>query len=204
MAEHAKAGLSLGTRALIGLAAGLAAGAGLAATAQPALLALGSAVEVVGTLWIDAILMTILSLVVSKLIVSIAGHDDQRALGRSGWKAAARFLVLLSVTAVLTAAIMPAIFARLPMDPAATASLRAAGAVPSNGAAPPTAAQVVVSFVPTNAIRAAAAGLPLEARGLLLAVNPIPNAFRTVANVTGMLAATVLAGGEARSRAASP
>jgi Na+/H+-dicarboxylate symporter len=158
MAEQGKAGMTLGTRAVIGLAAGLAAGAGLAATAQPTLLTLGSAVEVVGTLWINAILMTILPLVVSKLVVSIAGHDDQRALGRSGWKAAALFLVLLSVTAVLTAAIMPAIFARLPMDPAATASLRAAGAVPSNGAAPPTAAQVVVSLVPTNAIRAAADG----------------------------------------------
>jgi Na+/H+-dicarboxylate symporter len=40
--------------------------------------------------------------------------------------------------------------------------------------------------------------------GLLLAVDPIPNAFRTVANVTGMLAVTVLAGREARPRASSP
>jgi Na+/H+-dicarboxylate symporter len=29
--------------------------------------------------------------------------------------------------------------------------------------------------------------------GVLLAVDPIPNAFRTVANVTGMLAVAVLA-----------
>jgi Na+/H+-dicarboxylate symporter len=31
--------------------------------------------------------------------------------------------------------------------------------------------------------------------GLLLAVDPIPNGFRTVANVTGMLAVSVLVDG---------
>ena len=41
-----------------------------------------------------------------------------------------------------------------------------------------------------------AAGLPPEAMGLLIAVDPIPNAFRTVANVTGMLAVTALANGK--------
>ena len=47
MAEHEKARLSLGTKAVIGLAAGLSAGAAIAALAQPTLHALGSAVEVV-------------------------------------------------------------------------------------------------------------------------------------------------------------
>jgi|GEM_PF-1818750 len=42
----------------------------------------------------------------------------------------------------------------------------------------------------------AAAGLPAEAIGILLAIDPLPNAFRTVANVTGMMAVTVLASGE--------
>jgi Na+/H+-dicarboxylate symporter len=51
----------------------------------------------------------------------------------------------------------------------------------------PSGAVVVVAPV------LAAAGLPLEAMGILLAVDPIPNAFRTVANVTGMMAVTVLA-----------
>ena len=158
MAEKRTAGLSLGNKALIGLAVGLAAGAAIAATAQPALLAIGSAVEVFGTLWINAILMCILPLVVSKLIVSIAGHDDQRALGQSGWKAAALFLGLLTVTAALTAAVMPTVFAWLPLDAAASATLRAAGGAPPTGSAPPTAAQVILSLVPANAMRAAADG----------------------------------------------
>ena len=55
-----------------------------------------------------------------------------------------------------------------------------------------------VGGVPSGAVVVAApvltaAGLPVEAIGLLLAVDPLPNAFRTVANVTGMLAVTVLA-----------
>jgi Na+/H+-dicarboxylate symporter len=53
----------------------------------------------------------------------------------------------------------------------------------------PSGAVVVVAPVLT------AAGLPLEAIGLLLAVDPLPNAFRTVANVTGMMAVTALVGG---------
>jgi Na+/H+-dicarboxylate symporter len=63
---------------------------------------------------------------------------------------------------------------------------------------------VVTSFavggVPSGAVVVvapvlAAAGLPAEAIGLLLAVDPLPNAFRTVANVTGMMAVTVMASG---------
>lgn len=42
----------------------------------------------------------------------------------------------------------------------------------------------------------AAAGLPPEAIGLLLAVDPLLNGFRTVANVTGMMAVTVMAAGK--------
>jgi proton glutamate symport protein len=67
----------------------------------------------------------------------------------------------------------------------------AIGAVPSGAA-------VVVAPVLT------AAGLPLEAMGLLLAVDPIPNAFRTVANVTGMLAVTTLSDGRRPPLGPSP
>ena len=69
--------------------------------------------------------MTIVPLVVSKLVVSIAGQDDARTVGRAGWRAGALFVGLLTVTGALTAAIMPSVFARLPIDPAASAALRA-------------------------------------------------------------------------------
>jgi len=158
MPERRSQRLSVGTQALIGLVVGLAAGAAISAAAHPMLLAIGATVEVFGTLWINAILMTILPLVVSKLIVSIAGQDDAKSVGRAGRQAAALFIGLLTVTGALTAAIMPSVFARLTIDPAASAALRSAASAPSSPVAAPTIAQWVISLVPTNAIRSAADG----------------------------------------------
>ena len=59
--------MHVGTKALVGLAAGLAAGLAIAVSGRPALAAVGPAADAIGTLWINAILMTILPLVVSKL-----------------------------------------------------------------------------------------------------------------------------------------
>ena len=147
--------MSAGTRAILGLATGLAAGAAVAASGQPTLLKIGSAVEVGGKLWINAILMTIVPLVVAKLVVSIAGQDASPSLGRAGWRAVALFVALLATTAAVTAAVMPAVFARLPIDAVASASRHAAAPVPS---APPSVVQSVLGLVPSNAIRAAADG----------------------------------------------
>lgn len=149
--------MSLGNRALVGLAAGLAIGAAIAAIAYPTALTIGWGVELAGSLWINAILMTIVPLIVSKLVVSVAGSGDPGALGRAGWRAGALFIVLLAVGAALTALAMPVLFARLPIDPAASASLRAGVFAPA-AAVPPTTAQWVLGLVPTNPIRAAADG----------------------------------------------
>jgi Na+/H+-dicarboxylate symporter len=74
------------------------------------------------------------------------------------------------------------------IDPAGAVAIVVASVATSFavGAVPSGAALVVAPVL-------VAAGLPVEAMGLLLAVDPIPNGFRTVANVTGMLAVTVLA-----------
>jgi proton glutamate symport protein len=156
MPEHPKARMSLGIKALIGLMIGLAVGAAVAALRYPALSAAGSAAELLGTLWINAILMTILPLVVSKLIVSIAGSGEPRVVGRVGWRAGALFVGLLTATAALAGVIMPPVFAWLSIDPVASATLRAAASAPAT--TPLTASQWVLGLVPTNAIRAAADG----------------------------------------------
>lgn len=151
--------LDIGLKALIGLAGGVAAGLAIAAAGWPILLGAGAAVEVAGTVWINAILMTILPLVVSKLFVCIAGGSDLRAVGQAGWRAAAWIVGLLAAAAAVAGLLMPAVFAGLPLDPAAAEALRA-GAVSKGAvaaaAAPLTLSQWVVSLVPTNAVRAAA------------------------------------------------
>jgi proton glutamate symport protein len=184
--------MSLGTRALIGLALGLAAGIAVAASGQPALAQAGAGADLVGSLWINAILMTILPLVVSKLVVSIAGQEDGRALGRAGWRVAGIYLVLLGTTAALAAAVMPAVFARLPIDAAASATLRASVPAAAASPSPVQAAQWLTSLVPSNAVRAAADGaiVPVLVFSIAFALgasripralrDPLVNLFRAV------------------------
>ena len=71
------------------------------------------------------------------------------------------------------------------------------------------ATSFAIGAVPSGAVLAVApvlmaAGLPAEAMGLLLAVDPIPNGFRTVANVTGMLAVAVLTDGRSKDDVVIP
>ena len=82
----------------------------------------------------------------------------------------------------------------IPIDPSRLVLVAITAVVTSFavGAVPSGAAVVVAPVL-------AAAGLPAEAIGLLLAVDPLPNAFRTVANVTGMMAVTVLTSDRART-----
>ena len=157
---------------MLGLVAGLGIGAAIAATGLSAG-PIAAAADVVGTLWINAILMTILPLVVSKLIVSIAGHEDGRTLGRAGRRAAVLIVGLQVATAVLAAAVMPPVFAWLPIDPATSATLRSAlPAAASHGTLLPMG-QWIVAFLPANVFRAAADGaiVPVLVFSLLFAME---------------------------------
>ncbi|MEO8034171.1 MAG: dicarboxylate/amino acid:cation symporter [Acidobacteriota bacterium] len=160
MSESSKR-LSLGAKGLIGLAAGLGFGAAIAATRNPVLLSAGNAVELAGKLWINAILMTIVPLVFSKLFVSVAATDDRRGLNRAGKRAALTFIALLVVTAVLAAVLMPLLFARLPIDAEASASLRTGVSTSAGERSKPS--EWIMAVVPTNAVKAAsdAAMVPL-------------------------------------------
>ncbi len=150
--------MSIGTRALVGLVAGLGAGAAVNRAGLPMLRDAGSVVEIAGTLWINAILMTILPLVAAKIVVSIAGQRDARAIGRSGRRAGVLFVGLLTAGALLSAAIMPLAFSGLTIDAGARASLRANTAIATTASSSPTALQSVLALVPTNAVKAAADG----------------------------------------------
>lgn len=156
--------MPLTTRILLALAAGLALGIAIAASGDASLLALPSFVEPVGTLWMSAILMTVIPLVVSSLIVGIIATTDAQIIGRLSWRALALFLLLLTASGGLTALFAPSVFAWLPIDPGTSAALREtlAGAAIEQ-VEPPTVGQWVRGLVPRNPIEAAAEGamLPL-------------------------------------------
>ncbi|MGH7627508.1 MAG: cation:dicarboxylate symporter family transporter, partial [Gemmatimonadaceae bacterium] len=118
--------MPLTLQVLIGLIAGLAAG--VVISLSPALHGVVPVVEPIGTLWINAIRMTVIPLVFSSLIVGVVAARDGRAIGRVGGRALITFLAILFAGAIFTALIAQPLLTLLPVSAATTESLRAAAA----------------------------------------------------------------------------
>jgi Na+/H+-dicarboxylate symporter len=150
-------------RASAGLILGLVVGVAISVSASPTLKAAASALEPIGTLWVNAIRMTVIPLVVSLLIATIANERDLGAVGRLGGRAVAIFTLLLTGVAIIGFVGGPPLFKFLHIDPAAAAALRATVPPSASKVELPTFTSWVVSLVPANPIKAAADGamLPL-------------------------------------------
>jgi proton glutamate symport protein len=160
--------VSLTTKVLIALIAGLALGIAISAAESPLLSRLVPIVEPLGTLWINAIRMTVIPLVVGSIIVGVTSAPDARTIGRIGGRALLLFLVSLLAASVFAALVAPPLLALIPLDPAAVESLRQSGASATDAASEsvkkiPTFAQWLTDLVPVNPVKAAADGamLPL-------------------------------------------
>lgn len=156
--------MSFGTRVVLGLVAGLAVGALLAASGNPSLAKIIPLLEPAGTLWLNALRMTIIPLIVAMLITGIASAAETAATGRIAARALIVFLVLLTAAAILGAILTPAVLAWWPVDPQAAAAFRA-GVSHDPAAIPnlPPLRDWIVDIVPSNPFKAAADGalLPL-------------------------------------------
>jgi Na+/H+-dicarboxylate symporter len=165
--------LSLTSRVLISLVLGLVAGIIVAASQSPTLLAIVRAIEPIGTIWVNAIRMTVLPLVFSLLITGVAFSADMRALRGIGKRTLASYVGLLLMNGLVGLFVVPLLFAPLHIDAATTASLRASAAsdMPAS-ATVPSVAEWLVSLVPTNPFKAAADGamLPLVVFALAFAL----------------------------------
>ncbi len=188
--------------ALVALVAGLAIGLAVSASGSERLTHVVGWIEPIGTIWVNAIRMTVIPLVVASLIVAVSGTAPA-TVGRLGTRALVVFVALLSVIAVIVAVVAPLIFSRLIVDPAAAQSIRAsAGAVQSPEV--PTFSTWLVALVPPNPFKAAADGaiLPLVvfALGFGLALGRLANGaqdtvvafFRGVAGAMTLLVGWVL------------
>jgi Na+/H+-dicarboxylate symporter len=163
--------MSLTTRVVLGLGAGLALGLalGAAGVGEP----LARWIEPVGTIWINAIRMTIIPLVMSLIVVGILEAGDMRRIGGLGVRAVALFILMLTAAAIFTGLLATPLYSGLQLDPAATARLRASAAeVPPAISAAASARDFLLSLVPANPIRAAAdsAMLPFLVFALLFAL----------------------------------
>lgn len=166
--------MPLALRILIGLLAGFLVGLATERFDAPWTRGVATFFEPVGTVFINAIRMTVIPLVVAKLVVGVAGGADDRAIGRLGVRTALLYLTLLLTAAAFATAVAFPLLRWFGPDPGMAASLRDASSVTgiTTSQQAPSLSTWLTSLVPANAIRAAADGamLPLIIFSLLFGV----------------------------------
>jgi Na+/H+-dicarboxylate symporter len=156
--------MSLTTRVVASLVAGLVAGALVAASGNDTLAKAVSWIAPLGELWVNAIRMTVVPLVVAMLVTGLASVADLGSIGRLGASTFGLFLVLLLGSAALALVAAPPLFALLDVDPRTVAGLALDHAVTAESARQlPGFSEWLTELFPANPIRAAAdsAMLPL-------------------------------------------
>jgi Na+/H+-dicarboxylate symporter len=164
------------TRVLAALIAAILLGTIISASGSVPLMNAADAVAPIGTLWVNAIRMTVIPLVISLLITGVASASDVKSIGRIGGRSLLVFILLSASVAAVVIPLAPLVFGLLPQAIGARPSLpagaaEAASQVASSGQVQ-TVATWLTSLVPTNPIAAAANGamLPLIIFTLLFAV----------------------------------
>ena len=165
-----------GNRVLLALGVALAGGVVIGATDNAALLRAADAIAPLGTLWVNAIRMTVIPLVASLIITGVASAADVKSIGRIGARTLVVFIALLSATAAIITPLVGVLLSTLPptsgVRPALPAGAAEAASQLSAGGQVQTAATFLVSLIPANPIAAAASGamIPLVLFTLLLAM----------------------------------
>jgi len=164
------------TRVLAALAAAIGGGVLIAASGSKPFLDAADALAPVGTLWVNAIRMTVIPLVVSLLITGVASATDVGAIGRLGGRTLVVFGLLLAATAAIVIPLAPSLFALLPLPSTAKATLPAGAAEAASqlaaGGQNASFSAWLTSLIPSNPVAAAANGamVPLILFTLILAI----------------------------------
>jgi Na+/H+-dicarboxylate symporter len=194
-------------RVLAALIAGLALGAAAGALDHAALRAVARVIEPVGTLWTNAIRMTVVPLVAALVVTGVAEQSGLGALRKLGGLAVAVFVVLLLAGGFFAVLVTPLSLGRLSISPDLAGALRAsvAGTTPPGAGEMPSLVQRLLDTVPVNPIRAAADGamLPLVVFTLIFAAaltrldpaarEPVIRLFRAVGDTMLVVVRWVLA-----------
>nr|NUR36816.1 cation:dicarboxylase symporter family transporter [Sphingomonas sp.] len=165
---------------VIGLIAGMMAGDLGQATREGAL----SVASFVGTLWLNALKMTVIPLVIALLVVGIAKSAEAAQAGRIAGRSVLWIVIICTASAVFGAVATIALTHAFPLSRETAQLLQAALAnVEQKAAGPlPGAAEFFKGVVPPNVVAAASNGdiLPLTVATLLfaLALTKIPSEGR--------------------------
>lgn len=157
-------------RVLLALALGLGVGMYLAWRGSALLPTLLPAADVVGTLWTNAIRMTVLPLVAALTIASVASTGASAELRRAGGRALVVFVVLLLAGGALALGTAEFAFADFTMPADVAERVRGSAAAVVAPSTMPSLAQRLIDMVPSNPIKSAADGalLPLVVFSLAL------------------------------------
>lgn len=154
---------TMGFWSLVALAGGGILGFVGFETRSPWVLHLAAAVQPVGTLWLNALQLTVLPLVVMQLLTALAGNGNGASVAKVGKRAVAfitiTFLALTAAGYLVTAPIV----SLLSFSPETVAAIRESVLVPASvqdaaSSAPGSVADWLVSLVPTNVLDAAVRG----------------------------------------------
>ena len=136
-----------------GLAAGLALGIALEGSSVAGWVL--PAADVIGTLWLRALQMTIVPLVAALLVIGIVQTVAAARAGRTALTALALFAAVLTTVTVFAAFAMPALLEAFPIPESAAAALR--GSLTASEAGPvPSVGDFLKSLVPANIVKASA------------------------------------------------
>jgi len=168
--------MSLSTRILIGLSLGLISGIAYSLFELPALSFLPGLIEPIGTLWVNAIRMTVIPLLMSLLVTAIAGQSSSGVVARLGSRTVGLFVIMIVMSCLYTLLLAPLLLSILDIDPADSEALLAATqtADVSKAQLPPFR-DWLVSLVPANPFK-----------------SMVDNAILSLMIFTGLFAASLL------------
>ncbi len=181
----------------IGIALGMAVGGN-----APGLV---NGADVVGSLWLRGLQMTVVPLVVTLLITGILRTAQMASAGRLTVRSITTMIALLWASAAMAALVTPALLAAFPLPEAARAALRGALATAQPTGEVPPFTEFLRALVPTNPVAAAAndAILPLIIFTLAFAFaltrlspeqrTPVQGLFAAIADAMIILIGWVLA-----------
>ncbi|MDX9751227.1 MAG: cation:dicarboxylase symporter family transporter, partial [Flavobacteriales bacterium] len=127
--EGRKGGMGLATRILIGLllgaVAGVVASSTLGTDSEPVRWFVRHVASPLGNLWLRLLMMIVMPLVLSALILGVAGMGDIRKLGRVGLKTLGYTIVISAISVVIGISLVNIVRPGERISPATTAALQA-------------------------------------------------------------------------------
>jgi Na+/H+-dicarboxylate symporter len=148
--------MSLSTRILIGLGLGLGSGILYSLCEIQALRFVPGLIEPVGSLWVNAIRMTVIPLLASLLVTAIAGQGSSGVAAQLGGRTIGLFVILITISCLYTLGLAPLLLLLLDISPADSQALLEVTASTQIGPAElPPFRDWLVNLIPANPFKAA-------------------------------------------------